>query len=55
MLHFSLITFNQEDEIFPKVTRTASRIKSFINNWENITSDPEIFNYVRDCKIENSS
>ena len=33
---FSLITFNQEGEIFPEVIRTVGRIKSFINSWENI-------------------
>ena len=48
----SVITFQERDNVFPKITKTAGRLQQFEHEWQNITSDNEILCYIRGCNID---
>ena len=49
---FSVITFQESDKVFPKITKTAGRLHQFEHEWQKITSDNEILSYIRGCSID---
>ena len=49
---FSVITFQESDKVFPKMTKTAGRLHQFEHEWQKIASDNEILSYIRGCNID---